>query len=135
MATTGKIIGKDLVIYYGGTAQTHSTSCSISLAVDTISATTKDSANWADILLSTRSWSGSSDAAIALDATYGVEDLWGIVNTESSVTVKFATSDATDRFFSGTAYLTGLDLNADNESLSSYSVSFTGTGKLTYAAT
>ena len=135
MATTGKINGTDWLLYVGGIAITHSTSCSIDLVMATVPATTKDSAGWDENLASVRSWSGSADAAIALDATYGIDELYGLINSQASATVKFATADATDRFFSGTARITGLSANAGQEELASYSVSFVGTGKLKFAVT
>ena len=135
MATTGKINGTDFLLYIGGTAITHSTSCSIDLVMATIPSTTKDSAGWDENLAGVRSWSGSADAAVALDATYGIEEIWGAINSQASATVKFATSDVADRFFSGTARITGCSATAGTEDLSPFSVSFVGTGKLKFAVT
>jgi len=137
MATTGIINGKDLLLYVDGVAITHSTSCSISASGATIPATTKDSSGWADSLAGTRSWSVSSDQMLALDATLGIEEIFAIFadTVQRTVTAKFATSDATDRFFSGSARITDISVSADNEAAGTFSVSLEGTGALTLSAT
>ena len=137
MATTGKINGKDLLIYISDVAITHSTSCSITMGASTVPTTTKDSGQWAETLAGERNWSGSSDQNIALDATLGVEEIFAIFAgaVQQTLTVKFATSDATDRFWTGSARLTDISLSADNEAAATYSISFEGTGALTMSAT
>ena len=137
MATTGKINGKDLLLYVDGVAITHSTGCSISISGSTVPATTKDSAGWAESLAGTRSWSVSSDQNLALNATLGVEEIYAIFadTVQRTITAKFATSDATDRFFTGSARITSIDVSAENESVATYSISAEGTGALTLSAT
>lgn len=135
MATTGKINGTDLIVYVGGTAITHSTDCSVSLSMATRPASTKDSEGWAESLEGARNWTMSSDSMVALDAAYGLDDLFTLVRNRTSVTVKFATSDATDKFFSGTAWVTDISVTAGQEDTATYSASFEGTGRLTYSLT
>ncbi len=135
MATTGKINGSDLLVYVDGTAITHSTSCSISIAMATRGATTKDSAGWSESLEGLRSWSVSSDQMIALDAAQGLEEVFELLKDRDTVTVKFATDDATDRFFTGSAFITALDVNADNEETATFTVAFEGTGNLILSTT
>jgi len=135
MATTGKVNGTDLLVYVGGTAVTHSDSCSISMSMETRAASSKDSGGWREILEGARSWSIGCDAMVALDATYGIEDLWGLINSRTSVTLKFATSDASDRFFTGTGYLTNVDISAGQEDTATFTASFEGTGKLKHSTT
>jgi predicted secreted protein len=55
--------------------------------------------------------------------------------SQASSTVKFATSDSDDRFFSGSALLTALSLDAPDESPATFSATFEGTGKLKFAKT
>ena len=137
MATTGKINGKDFLVYVDGVAITHSTGCSISISGSTVPSTTKDSAGWAESLAGTRSWSVSSDQMLALNATLGIEEVYAIFadTVQRTVTAKFATSDAADRFFSGSARITGIEVSADNESVTTYSLSLEGTGALTLSTT
>ena len=135
MATTGKINGTDILLYIGGTAVSHSTNCTVNLTMATIGVSSKDSVGWTDKLASIRDWNGSCDGMITLDGTFGIEQIYGAMNARTSVTVKFATDDATDRFFSGSAFITALNNVAPHEGGATFSMSFEGTGKLKFAKT
>jgi predicted secreted protein len=131
----GKINGHNLLVYVGGTAITHSTTCSVTLNVGEVNMTSKDSLKWASYLVGARDWSIEASGMVALDATYGIEELLALVQSQASSTVKFATSDSGDRFFSGSAYLTSVSLEAPDESPATFSATFEGTGKLKFAKT
>jgi predicted secreted protein len=131
----GIINGHDLLVYIGSVAITHSTSCTITLNAGSFPITSKDSKHWADFLPGARDWTISANAMVALDATYGIEELWGLYNSRASCTLKFATSVATDRFFSGTAYFSTMPIECPDEGPGTFSVTFQGTGKLKYAKT
>lgn len=135
MATTGIINGHDLLVYVTTTAITHSTSCSIRLNSGTVPITTKDSKKWAAFLYGCRDWTIETSGMVALDATIGIEELWGYVNAQTNVTLKFATDDATDRFFSGSALITSVAVDASDEAGTTFTASFQGTGKLKFAKT
>jgi len=135
MATTGKINGTDLLVYVATVAVSHSTNCTINITAATVNVSSKDSSKWTDKLESIRDWNGSCDGMVALDATKGIEELWGAMNANASVAIKFATADADDRFFSGTAYITALSVTAPHEGPATYSMSFEGTGKLAFVKT
>ncbi|MCJ7449658.1 MAG: phage tail protein, partial [Bacteroidales bacterium] len=133
--TAGKINGHDLLLYVGGVAISHSTSCSITLNAGTVNVTSKDSDKWADFLPGAREWSVEASGMVALDATYGLDEFYTLMNSQASATVKFATSNSDDRFFSGTGYITSVSADAPDESPSTFTVSFAGTGKLKFAKT
>jgi len=135
MSTAGKINGHDLLVYVGVTAISHSTTCSVSINAGEINVTSKDSLKWASFLPGARDWTIETSGMIALDATYGVEELIALKQSQTPSTVKFATSDSGDRFFSGTALLTALTLDAPDESPATFSATFEGTGKLKFAKT
>jgi len=135
MATTGKINGKDMLLYLGGTAISHSETCSLNFTQGEVPVTTKDSANWEEILPGVRSWTMDCNGMVALDATYGLDEFYALMNSQASATLKFATDDAADRFWSGTAYITGVTEEAPNETGVSFSISFKGTGKLKWSKT
>jgi len=135
MATAGKINGHNLLVYVGGTAISHSTTCSVSLSTGEVNVTSKDSLKWASFLPGAREWTVECSGMVALDATYGVEELIALKQTQATSTVKFATSDSDDRFFSGTAILTALTMDAPDESPATFSATFEGTGKLKFAKT
>jgi predicted secreted protein len=131
----GIINGHDLLVYVGAVAVTHSTSCSITLNQGAFPITSKDSKHWTDNMPGARDWTVSTSGMVALDATYNIEELWGLVNSRASCTVKFATSVATDRFFSGTAYISSLAIEAPDEGPTTLTATFAGTGKLKFAKT
>ena len=135
MATAGKINGHNLLVYVGATAISHSTTCSVSLSTGEVNVTSKDSLKWASFLPGAREWTVECSGMVALDATYGVEELIALKQTQATSTVKFATSDSDDRFFSGTAILTALTMDAPDESPATFSATFEGTGKLKFAKT
>jgi len=135
MATAGKINGHNLLVYVGATAISHSTTCSVSLSTGEVNVTSKDSLKWASFLPGAREWTIETSGMVALDATYGVEELIALKQSQATSTVKFATSDSADRFFSGTAILTSLTMDAPDEAPATFSATFEGTGKLKFAKT
>ena len=56
MATVGKVDGTDVLLYIDSVAVAHSTSCTVSLDIDMIDATTKDSAGWKENLEGNKGW-------------------------------------------------------------------------------
>ena len=134
-ATAGKINGHDLLVYVGGTAISHSTTCSVSLSTGEVNTTSKDSLKWASYLPGAREWTVECSGMVALDATYGIEELTALKISQASSTVKFATSSSDDRFFSGSALLTAISIDAPDESPATFSATFEGTGKLKFAKT
>ena len=133
MPTTGKMNATLLAVYVGGTKISHATEGSISLNMDTRDVTTKDSAGYRELLEATRSWSMSASAMYADDATYGVNALETAWENRTALTIRFSTEVTGDDYFEGTAYLTSLELNGGVEDTVSYSVSFEGTGTITFS--
>ena len=131
MATTGILDGTDFLMYVDGTAVSYSESCTVHLAMATMDTTTKDSYNWTDKKPTIRSFDGSSDGNVALDASFGVHQLWGLINAQKEVIFKFATDEATDEYFSGSGYVTDLTITSPKGAPVTWSMSFEGTGKLT----
>jgi predicted secreted protein len=139
MATAGKINGHDLLVYeyYNGTggAISHSTTCSLTINTGTVVTTSKDSYKWINKVIGCRDWTIETSGMIALDATYGIEQLYEHLNSQRKLEVKFATSDGTDKFWSGKAYITGLTCDAPDESPATFSATFRGTGRLSNSTT
>tara|TARA_R100000742_G_C4187000_1_gene20288 strand:+ start:12 stop:419 length:408 start_codon:yes stop_codon:yes gene_type:complete len=131
MATTGIINGTSLLVYVDGTALMHSTSGTLTLNMDTRDATTKESGGWKDVLEAGRNWSIEAEGMYALDSSNkDWQDLFSAMNTRSTVALQFKTSDAADKYYSGSAYVTSISQEAPTEDSTSYSVSFEGTGTL-----
>ena len=135
MATTGILDGTDLLMYVDSTAISYSESCTVHMAMATQDVTTKDSNNWTDRKPGIRSFDGSSDGNVALDASYGVDNFMAIYNSRSKVTLKWATNDSGDRFWEGDAYLTDLTITSPKGEPVTFSMSFEGTGKLSFDKT
>ena len=145
MATTGIFNGTQLVVLIGTEVIGYATSCSLSVAIDTPDASTKQSLGWADEIGGQRSWSLTTDGlATVVPGTvatyYSTAELMAASIARTAVTVKFTTIDNStvggvtlvngDVAYSGTAFIESVDLTADMENPVTYSVSFKGTGPL-----
>jgi predicted secreted protein len=131
MATTGKFDGKLLLVYVGGTAITHSESCTLNVNQAMISCTTKDSLNWEDVLPGNRDWSVDCSGMVALDATVGPDELTGYILSATQVSLKFTTNVSGDKYWTGPAYLTSFSIEAPRGSAVSFTANFKGDGALT----
>jgi len=137
MATTGKINGTSLLIYVGGVAVSYTSSCSVSITgPGTIDVSNKDSSNWLEKLARKGyGWTMSADGMATFDGTLAVDELFQLFRTNQEVTVKISTSDAADRFFSGTCVATSFSMDAPGEDATTFSVEFEGLGELGFVAT
>jgi predicted secreted protein len=146
MATTGVFNGTSLVVLIGTEVIGYATSCSLSLAIDTPDASTKQSLGWADEIGGQRSWSLTTDGLATVVpgtvATYiSTTELNNLAIARTAVQVKFTTVDNStvggvtpvtgDTIYSGSAFIESVDMTADMENPVTYSVSFKGTGPLT----
>jgi predicted secreted protein len=141
-ATTGVFNGTQLVVLIDGQVIAHSTSCSLSINIDTPDASDKESGGWAAEIGGQRSWSLTTDGLATIEpaatATYvSTAELSAYAIARTAVTVKFTTvvSGSTlntgDYYWSGSAFIESFDVTADMENPVTYSVSFKGTGALT----
>ena len=146
MATTSVFNGTSLVVLIGTEVIGYATSCSLSLAIDTPDASTKQSLGWADEIGGQRSWSLTTDGLATVVpgtvATYiSTTELNNLAIARTAVQVKFTTVDNStvggvtpvtgDTIYSGSAFIESVDMTADMENPVTYSVSFKGTGVLT----
>ena len=149
MATTGVFNGTSLVVLIGSEVVAYATSCSLSIAIDTPDASTKQSLGWADEIRGQRSWSLTTDGLATVSPTTTVAnyvslpELTNLAIQGTAVTVKFTTVDNSvvggvtpvtgDAYWTGSAFIESVDMTADMENPVTYSVSFKGTGPLTIA--
>ena len=136
--TAGVINGSDFLVYVGGTAISYSTSCSLSMTgPGTSTVNHKDSGNWLTKLKKKgASWTISCDGMLALDgAGINLRELYDVLNGNKTVTVKFATSEASNYFFSGSAVITSFSLDAPLEEGGTWSCEFEGLGKPSFDLT
>ena len=146
MATTSVFNGTSLVVLIGTEVIAFATSCSLSIAIDTPDASTKQSLGWADEIGGQKSWSLTTDGLATVVpgavATYiSTTELSNLAIARTAVTVKFTTVNndtvggvtpvTGDTIYSGSAFIESVDMTADMENPVTYSVSFKGTGPLT----
>lgn len=138
MASTGLMNGTLIVLSVstdGTTYNTigHATSSSISYALDTPDATSKDSGGYREIIAGVRSLDFSFDGFVAYDDTVDVDVLLGYIDGRTKIYCKFGTAVSGDTVYSCQGFLTSIEYSADSESPATYSGSFSSTGSVTTA--
>ena len=131
MATTGKFKANLMGVYSGTDLIAGSTSSSFSGSNATIDATSKENDGAKQILLGQQDWSINHDGHLEFDAAYGYVDLIAAWKAKTTLTLKFSTEVSGDTFLTGDALITSLDISAEVNGVTSYSVSFEGTGPVT----
>lgn len=136
MATTGKINTTLLAIYTGagpGTKITHQNDASLTISHSPRDVTTKDSAGWAEFLEGLRSWEMSASGLLAFDAASAPDDFFtSNIATRDAVTIYFTTNVTGDIVFSGSGYVSQLELaSPGQEETATWSLSVQGTAVLT----
>lgn len=136
MATTKQINTTILGIYTGttpGVKITYQNDASLSISHSPRDITTKDSAGWAEALEGLRSWEMSCSGQLAFDATSGTGAIYTAnIATRALVTIYFTTNVPGDKVYSGTAWVTQIELaSPGQEETATYSLSFQGTAAIT----
>ena len=111
----------------------HSTSCTLSMNVDTIDISTKDSAGFRDLLGGQKSFSLSADGLMDfLDtgSTTDPEELFTNMMNRTAVTFTFALDVQAGHKYTGSAFITSLEVTGGVEDAPTYSVSLEGTGAI-----
>ena len=112
----------------------HSQNVSLSMNVDTIDISTKDSAGFRDLLGGQKSFSLSADGLMDFSATAGdtdVQELFTQALDRTAVTFIFGIDDGTLYNMSGSGFITSIEVSGGTEDAPTYSVSIEGTGALT----
>ena len=112
----------------------HSQTVSLSMNVDTIDISTKDSAGFRDLLGGQKSFSLSADGLMDFEAAAGdtdVQELFTQALARTSVTFVFGIDDASLYNMSGSGFITSIEVSGGTEDAPTYSVSIEGTGALT----
>ena len=113
----------------------HATDASLSMSMEARDITSKSSGGYRALLEGLRSWSISSSAFFAFDASgIDIEFLRAAVIARSPLTVRFGTGVSGDQYAQGSAYLTSVETNSPSaEDNVSYSITLEGTGAITFA--
>jgi len=132
--------GTDLVLTLSSTSggsefkTLHATSCSISMNVDTIDVSTKDSAGFRDLIGGQKSFSLSADGLMDFTSTGSTTDpdeLFTQMMNRTAVTFTFALATPAGYKYTGSGFITSLEITGGVEDAPTYSVSLEGTSTLT----
>jgi TP901-1 family phage major tail protein len=132
--------GTDLILKVspssGGTEAKlmHSQNVSLSVNVDTIDISTKDSSGFRDLLGGQKSFSLSADglmdfAGVAADTE--VDELFDQMMARTAVTFTFALATPAGYTITGSGFLTSLEISGGTEDAPTYSCTIEGSGTLT----
>ena len=134
--------GTDLILKVsptsGGTEQKlmHSQNVSLSMNVDTIDISTKDSAGFRDLLGGQKSFSLSADGLMDFNSAgtdTEVDELFDQMFGRTAVTFTFTLAATTtgDYTYSGSGFVTSLEISGGTEDAPTYSCTIEGSGTLT----
>lgn len=153
MANSKYIKGSDLMLFIGGKSVAGATNHTLTINAETseISAKTKDEANgaWNESEVSTFTWEATTENLVTFTG-YGVGntymDLYDAMSTGEEVTLVlgvksesgekapdadgFTPKAAGQPYLTGKAYITSLDLTAQDGENATFTATFTGNGKL-----
>lgn len=125
------INGSTFTLYWNSNKIGNGLASNFSLNMATRDTTTKDSGGWEESAEALRSWSMSFKGYFDPGASgTAFDDLFADYNTRTSRTVKFTNNTSGSKEYSGTAYITKLDNNADKETSMEFSIELKGTGAL-----
>lgn len=127
--------GTELGVYIDATLIAAATDCTLSLNMETIDITTKDSAGYRELLGGMKSGSISCSGLIDyLDAANkDMTDLWTAWENRTSLTLKFSKANEStgELSFSASGFITSLEQSGGTEDTATYSVTFELTGAIT----
>lgn len=142
-----KIKGGDLMVFLDDTSIALATSHTLSVNGETVDTSNKDEGggDWSSSEVGTLSWEASTENMYTLETTHGktYDDLFDALVNKKLLNLVFGKKSvqATDvpdggwksstPNYKGEAYITSLELNAQNGEYATYSASFTGVGALT----
>lgn len=127
------VLAKNMKLYTGATptAITCQVDASISMSTNTFETTCKDSSAVAEFLPGAKSWTASVTGNVDWSATNGAEELFTAWSNQTSVAIVFQTGVNGEIKYSGSAYITSLQINSSgNDEAVTFSAEFQGTGAL-----
>ena len=127
--------GTNLGVYISDTLIAAAQDVSLSLSMETIDITTKDSAGYRELLAGLRSGSMSCNGLIDyVDASNkDVTDLYAAWEARTELTLKFSSEITGDTSFTANGFLTSLEQSGGTEDTATYSATFELTGEVTDA--
>ena len=128
MPTTGPILGRNWSLHWNATAIDDLLSVSLSTSMGTVDITSYDSSSFRSILDGIKEWSITATFLKQDDATEGYDEILADWNSSSSGTALLTTGVTGDSTFSGTAYVTSLEVSGELEGIVECSLTLSGSG-------
>ena len=122
------IKGLDVLIKVGTQVVGGQRNASLEMSAETIDTTVKSTGGWAAKIPGIKSWTSSCDGVYFLDDA-GLEAAQTAFMNGTAVQLEFSNSDGLA--YSGQAVITSMSVEAGQEDVVSYTISFEGTGALT----
>ena len=110
----------------------HSTSCTLSINVDTIDVSSKESGGKLDVLGGLKSFELSADGLMEFASTSSTkpQSLNLLMQSGTEVEFTFALATPAGYKYTGNALVTSIEMTGGTEDAATYSVSMSGTGEL-----
>ena len=122
------IKGLDVLIKVGSTVVGGQRNASLEMSAETIDTTVKSTGGWASKIPGIKSWTSSCDGVYFVDDA-GLEAAQTAFMNGTAVSLEFTNSSGLS--YSGQAVITSMSVEAGQEDVVSYTISFEGTGALT----
>ena len=122
------IKGLDVLIKVGTQVVGGQRNASLEMSAETIDTTVKSTGGWAAKIPGIKSWTSSCDGVYFLDDA-GLEAAQAAFMNGTEVKLDF--SNSSGLAYSGQAVITSMSVEAGQEDVVSYTISFEGTGALT----
>ena len=124
------IKGLDVLIKVGSQVVGGQRNASLEMSAETIDTTVKTTGGWAAKIPGIKSWTSSCDGVYFVDDA-GLEAAQTAFMNGTAVSLEFSNSSGLS--YSGQAVITSMSVEAGQEDIVSYTISFEGTGALTVA--
>ncbi len=131
MATTGVFNGTNLILTVEGATVGHTTSCSMSLSMDTPEATTKDSNGFSEYIGGVKGGEVSFEGLVSYDDSANAIEFADYLLARTQLTCVFGTAETGDAVYTAEGFLSSVEMSAEMESAVTYSGSITLTGAIT----
>ena len=122
------IKGLDVLIKVGSQVVGGQRNASLEMSAETIDTTVKSTGGWAAKIPGIKSWTSSCDGVYFLDDA-GLQAAQAAFMNGTEVKLDF--SNSSGLAYSGQAVITSMSVEAGQEDIVSYTISFEGTGALT----
>jgi len=131
MSTTGVFNGTNLILTVEGATVGHTTSCSMSLSMDTPEATTKDSNGFSEYIGGVKGGEVSFEGLVSYDDSANAIEFADYLLARTQLTCVFGTAETGDAVYTAEGFLSSVEMSAEMEAAVTYSGSITLTGAIT----